>query len=347
MNFRGVAAASLLAAFGCADAVATPNQDLLLFNGSHFVGATVDMNFATGQYFGLSPSQLTVSRASTEYEVCNGTLYGPFAANALAITPCGAWIWEARTNLFLNNNAPATQTVAVTSGGYYSVSFYGAGTLTLSGACATTMTGTAFPARTMYSCQASTTSLTTTVTTLGTMQLPQVEANPNANSVGTSFASGPIPTAGSAVTRAATSAVAVTANCPNPSLYTYGASYGINTNNIEYLAWYGTGTSNILTTGYGNTTGNLFIASNTSSVSWGFTGSAGVNGVYHKLAVTQINVNLTGSIDGVLQGPHSFGAALVVSPSWIYLGQNPYAGNYLNGPLARLALGCGVSLNGR
>ena len=204
MNFRGVAAASLLAAFGCADAVATPNQDLLLFNGSHFVGATVDMNFATGQYFGLSPSQLTVSRASSEYEMCNGTLYGPFAANALAVTPCGGWIWEARTNLFLNNNAPATQTIAVTSGAYYSISFYGTGTLTLSGACATTMTGAAFPARTAYSCQASTTSLTATVTALGAMQWPQVEANPNATSVGGSFATGPILTGGGEVTRAAT-----------------------------------------------------------------------------------------------------------------------------------------------
>ena len=91
---------------GLDPAWATPGQDTVLFGRPGWVlpGASADMNFATGQYFGLSPGQLTVSRASTEYEVCNGQLYGPFANNALAITPgCGAWVWEARTNLIGNN----------------------------------------------------------------------------------------------------------------------------------------------------------------------------------------------------------------------------------------------------
>ena len=169
-------------------------------------GASVDMNFATGQYFGLTPGQLTVSRASTEYEVCNGQLT-TFPPNVLAITPgCGAWVWEQRTNLFLNNNAPATQTITVASGSVYTVSFYGTGTLTLAGAATQVMTGSAFPALTQYSFVAATTSLVATVTVLGAMQYPQVELNPNATTAPQGFATGPILTSAGAVTRAATTA---------------------------------------------------------------------------------------------------------------------------------------------
>ena len=160
----------------------TPGQDTVLFGRPGWVlsGAADDLNFATGQYFGLTPGQLTVSRASTEYEICNGRLFGPFANNALAVTPgCGAWIWEARTNAFLNNNAPATQSITTIIGLTYSISFYGTGTLTLSGACTQVINGSAFPAKTAYSCTATSTILTVTVTSLGGMQYPQVELNPN------------------------------------------------------------------------------------------------------------------------------------------------------------------------
>ena len=97
--------AFLVLALTTASALAlTPGQSLLLFGGGWvFAGASVDMDFATGQYYGLSPSQLTVSRASQESEVCNGTLY-TFAVNTPAITPgCGLWAWEARTNVVPNN----------------------------------------------------------------------------------------------------------------------------------------------------------------------------------------------------------------------------------------------------
>jgi hypothetical protein len=66
--------------------------------------ANPDMDFAHSRYWGLTPSQLNVSRASQEYEVCNAQLYGPFPANTPAITlGCGLWAWEARTNGIRNS----------------------------------------------------------------------------------------------------------------------------------------------------------------------------------------------------------------------------------------------------
>ena len=106
---RGLPAALLALLSAMPAALAEPPQQrpiMTLGGAAHFLGASVDMNFATGQYFGLTPGQLTVSRASTEYEVCNGQLFGPFANNALAVTPgCGAWVWEARTNSITNSTA--------------------------------------------------------------------------------------------------------------------------------------------------------------------------------------------------------------------------------------------------
>lgn len=92
--------AALCALLIVGSALATEQSDILLFSrpGWVFPGASVDMDFANGRYWGLQPSALTVSRASTESEVCNGTLT-TFAANTPAITPgCGLWAWEARTN---------------------------------------------------------------------------------------------------------------------------------------------------------------------------------------------------------------------------------------------------------
>lgn len=65
--------------------------------------AAVDMNFATAQYFGRQPSQLVVTRLTTESEICNGVM-STFAINQAPITPgCGLWEWEGRTNILQNN----------------------------------------------------------------------------------------------------------------------------------------------------------------------------------------------------------------------------------------------------
>jgi len=118
-----------------------------------------------------------------------------FDYDPVTLLPRGLLIEESRTNLFLNSNAPATQTITVASGSAYSISFYGTGVLTLSGALTQVMTGGAYPTRTTYTGTASTTVLVVTVTTLGTMSYPQVELG--------AFATSAIPTGASSVTRAA------------------------------------------------------------------------------------------------------------------------------------------------
>ena len=76
---------------------------LTLCGGTGFPGATVYLNFAAGQYKGLSLGQMTFTRASPWWTVCNGTL-STFANNTAPITPCGYdGGWETRTGLGVNN----------------------------------------------------------------------------------------------------------------------------------------------------------------------------------------------------------------------------------------------------
>jgi hypothetical protein len=138
----------------------------------------------------------TSPRPGDQVVTTGAAYFGPaFDYDPVTNAPLGLRIEESRTNLFLNSGAPATQTITVANGSTYTVSFYGTGTLTLSGAATQTMTGSAYPARTTYTFTASSTSLTGTVTSLGTMTYPQVE-------LGT-FATSAIPTGSTSATRAA------------------------------------------------------------------------------------------------------------------------------------------------
>jgi hypothetical protein len=108
----------------------------------------------------------------------------------------GLLLEEARTNLILNSAAPASQTVTVAARAY-ALSFYGTGSIVLSGAHSATLAGTAaFPSRSSLVFTPSAGSLTLTIT--GTVQFANLEAG--ASTVH-SWPSSWIPTAGETATR--------------------------------------------------------------------------------------------------------------------------------------------------
>ena len=107
----------------------------------------------------------------------------------------GVLIEAAATNLLLNNTTLSTQTRTITNTAQYTLSFYGSGSIVLSGAAATTVTGTSATVRTTYTFSAVSTSLTLTVS--GSVTYAQLETGASATSV--------IVTAGAAVTRPADS----------------------------------------------------------------------------------------------------------------------------------------------
>jgi hypothetical protein len=160
-------------------------------------GATLSLDFLTTP--GTLDPRITFTRASTAtYFNSAGTMqtvsgntprwdYDP-VTHALR----GLLIEEARTNALLNSATLGNQGVAVTAQ-TYTLSFYGTGTITMSGAFAGTLVGSgAFPGRATTTFTPAAGTLTCTVT--GSVLNAQLEAG--------SFATSYIPTTAAAVTRA-------------------------------------------------------------------------------------------------------------------------------------------------
>lgn len=158
----------------------------------------------------LPTALFTWSSAAKYCTAANGSLY-------LVSANQPAWDWScgyerllveavAATNLYLHSQAPAGQTVTVTNATAYTVSFYGTGSITLSGAATQTVSGTGANVLTSYTFTSATTSLVMSAPT-GSVTNVQVETG--------SVATSRIVTVGSPVTRVAD---VVTATAALPAL---------------------------------------------------------------------------------------------------------------------------------
>lgn len=158
---------------------------------------TLDLNFALTK--SLDP-RITFTRASSgTYFDSSGVIQTAttntprFDHNPSTGESLGLLIEEQRTNLLLNSATLSTQSVTVTNVAH-TLSFYGTGTIVLSGTHSATVNGTgAFPTRAILTFTPTAGTLALTVS--GTVQYAQL-------SVG-SFATSWIPTTGTSATRAA------------------------------------------------------------------------------------------------------------------------------------------------
>ena len=173
--------------------VQTYGGSIIAFGTQIPAGATLDLSFMTP---GTLDPRITFTRASTATYTDFFGVIQTAAVNAPRWDYTGGalrglLIEEARTNVLLNSAALSTQGVAVTAQAY-TLSFYGTGTITTSGAATGALVGTGAGQRVSQMFTPTAGTLTCTVT--GSVLNAQLEAG--------SFVTSWIPTGGAAATRA-------------------------------------------------------------------------------------------------------------------------------------------------
>jgi hypothetical protein len=224
-----------------------PQPSLLLdFSNSLSLGPLVTFSRSTTATYTNSSGILTSANIDTSR----------FGYNPTTLQSLGLFLEESRTNILLNSllngTNLSTQTVTTTAVPY-TLSFYGTGTIVLSGTNVSTQVGTGtYPSRKVFTFTPTAGSLILTVT--GTVQYAQLEIGSSA----TSF----IPTAGSQVVRGADLAAITGSN---------------------FTSWYNATEGTLLVTSIHanlSTRNSAFISDGTSSNRMGITTVAGAYETY-------------------------------------------------------------------
>lgn len=291
---------------------------------------TLDLNFAATKTL---DSRITFTRTSSgSYFDSNGVIQiattntPRFDHHPVTKESLGLLIEEQRTNLLLNSATLSTQSVAVTNVAH-TLSFYGTGTIFLSGAHSTTVNGTgAFPIRTTLTFTPTTGTLTLTVS--GTIQYAQLGVG--------NFATSWIPTTSASATRAADSALVVGTNFSSWFIQDNGSFYvefsipsGQNSfasGTSHVFGINNTGTSGF--DGYGLTISRanaspIFRGRFNSTVASVSAGSATTENVIHKAAATISDINKL-SVNGAINS--GINTVLGITQNQLLLGNGDTGG---------------------
>ncbi|MFA6280381.1 MAG: hypothetical protein WC612_06280 [Bdellovibrionales bacterium] len=258
------------------------------------------------------PSGLTFTRASAATRFDSSGVMQSAAANEprfdydpVTHEANGLLIEASRQNVFLNSNAPATQNITVTAQ-VYTVSFYGSGSLVLSGAHSATVAGNgSYPLRRAYTFTPSAGTLTVTVS--GDVQKAQLEAG--------AFATSFITTSGSAATRAADLLSTISLPWFNVAQGAFLVEFVLNgaaAGGNNYTAAFSDGTTNnLIATFFSASTINaqgILVAAGVSKTSAGTSGALGL-GSLSKQALTYKTASNSMCFNGVLDGSSTLGGA--------------------------------------
>lgn len=289
--------------------LAAPTVDLSFMTPGSLDGRIVFTRTTTATYFDSSGTMQTAAINTPRWD------YDPIT-HVLK----GVLIEESRINVLLNSSSLGTQSVTVTAQQYF-LSFYGTGTVTLSGTATGSLVGTG-PQRVSMSFTPTAGSLTLTVT--GTVTNAQLEAG--------QFVTSYIPTTAAAVTRAQDNATMPTSgwltSTTSGSLLTEYNVVGMRTAGFPVIVRLDDGTANNnISHQISATLGRMYSVSTVATVQgW----ALGNNSTYtvntiHKMAtawdvgVQRFNLN------GIQPQSSTVASATPASVTTLHLGQDQAA----------------------